>query len=37
MAVHNESYSAYRQVDIETASQGKLIVMLFNVAIQRAE
>ena len=37
MAVHNESYSAYRQVDIETASQGKLIVMLFNGAIQRAE
>ncbi|HOE65963.1 MAG TPA: flagellar export chaperone FliS [Candidatus Hydrogenedentes bacterium] len=29
--------SAYRQVDVETASQGKLIVMLFNGAIQRAE
>lgn len=28
---------AYRQVDVETASQGKLIVMLFNGAIQRAE
>lgn len=30
-------YSAYRRVDVETASQGKLIVMLFNGAIQRAE
>ena len=30
------SYKAYKQVDIETASQGKLIVMLFNGAIQRA-
>ena len=29
--------SAYRKVDVETASQGKLIVMLFNGAIQRAE
>ena len=28
---------AYKKVDIETASQGKLIVMLFNGAIQRAE
>lgn len=28
---------AYRQVDVETTSQGKLIVMLFNGAIQRAE
>lgn len=28
---------AYRQVDVQTASQGKLIVMLFNGAIQRAE
>lgn len=28
---------AYTQVDIETASQGKLIVMLFNGAIKRAE
>lgn len=28
---------AYTQVDVETASQGKLIVMLFNGAIKRAE
>ncbi|HPO16961.1 MAG TPA: flagellar export chaperone FliS [Candidatus Hydrogenedentes bacterium] len=28
---------AYTQVNIETASQGKLIVMLFNGAIKRAE
>ncbi len=27
----------YTQVDVETASQGKLIVMLFNGAIKRAE
>lgn len=27
----------YKRVDVETASQGKLIVMLFNGAIQRAE
>lgn len=31
------SHSAYKRVDVETASQGKLIVMLFNGAIQRAE
>jgi len=31
------SSNAYRRVDVETASQGKLIVMLFNGAIQRAE
>ncbi|MBM3290330.1 MAG: flagellar export chaperone FliS, partial [Candidatus Hydrogenedentes bacterium] len=30
-------YKAYQRVDIETASQGKLVVMLFNGAIQRAE
>jgi flagellar protein FliS len=30
------SYGNYRTVDIETASQGKLVVMLFNGAIQRA-
>lgn len=30
-------YETYRKVDVETASQGKLIVMLFNGAIQRAE
>ncbi|MEK7795126.1 MAG: flagellar export chaperone FliS [Candidatus Hydrogenedentota bacterium] len=28
---------AYKRVDVETASQGKLIIMLFNGAIQRAE
>ena len=31
------AYDAYRRVDIETASQGKLIVMLFSGAITRAE
>ena len=31
------SHNAYRRVDVETASQGKLIVMLLNGAIQRAE
>lgn len=31
------SYSAYKQIDVETTSQGKLVVMLFNGAIQRAE
>jgi flagellar secretion chaperone FliS len=31
------SLGAYKRVDVETASQGKLIVMLFNGAIQRAE
>jgi flagellar protein FliS len=30
-------YNAYKRVDVETASQGKLVVMLFNGAIQRAE
>lgn len=29
--------NAYAKVDVETASQGKLIVMLFNGAIKRAE
>lgn len=29
--------SAYTRVDVETSSQGKLIVMLFNGAIKRAE
>jgi flagellar protein FliS len=28
---------AYRKVDVETASQGKLVVMLLNGAIQRTE
>ncbi len=31
------AYDAYKRVDIETASQGKLIVMLFNGAMTRAE
>lgn len=30
-------HAAYTKVDVETASQGKLIVMLFNGAIKRAE
>jgi flagellar secretion chaperone FliS len=30
-------YGAYTKVDVETASQGKLVVMLFNGAIKRAE
>ncbi|HOD51715.1 MAG TPA: flagellar export chaperone FliS [Candidatus Hydrogenedentes bacterium] len=29
--------SAYKKIDVETTSQGKLIVLLFNGAIQRAE
>lgn len=31
------AYNAYKRVDIETASQGKLIVMLLNGAILKAE
>lgn len=31
------SYNAYKRVDIETASQGKLIVMLLNGAILKAK
>ena len=31
------NFGAYTKVDVETASQGKLIVMLFNGAIKRAE
>ncbi|MCP4643511.1 MAG: flagellar export chaperone FliS [bacterium] len=31
------SYDTYKKVDVQTASQGKLVVMLFNGAIQRAE
>jgi flagellar protein FliS len=31
------SLGVYKRVEVETASQGKLIVMLFNGAIQRAE
>jgi flagellar protein FliS len=37
MPVASAPYGAYKKVDVETASQGKLIVMLFNGAIQRAE
>lgn len=37
MSASAASYSAYKRVDVETASQGKLVVMLFNGAIQRAE
>lgn len=35
-ALHTKM-NAYTRVDVETASQGKLIVMLFNGAIKRAE
>lgn len=37
MATSTAGYGVYRKVDVETASQGKLIVLLFNGAIQRAE
>lgn len=37
MANTAAEYGAYRKVNVETASQGKLVVMLFNGAIQRAE
>ena len=37
MSTSAGEYAAYRKVDVETASQGKLIIMLFNGAIQRAE
>lgn len=37
MASQGTPSRAYKQVDIETASQGKLIILLFNGAIQRAE
>ncbi len=33
----SSNLNAYTKVDVETASQGKLIVMLFNGAIKRAE
>ncbi len=36
MGVQASSSDAYRRVDIETASQGRLIVMLFNGAIREA-
>jgi flagellar protein FliS len=37
MSASAASYEVYRKVDVQTASQGKLIVMLFNGAIQRSE
>lgn len=37
MSYSGMSIGAYKRVDVETASQGKLVVMLFNGAIQRAE
>ena len=37
MSVSAPGYDAYKKVNVETASQGKLIVMLLNGAIQRAE
>lgn len=37
MSTSSGEYAAYKKVDVETASQGKLIIMLFNGAIQRAE
>lgn len=37
MSAAPTSYGAYKRVDVETSSQGKLVVMLFNGAIQRAE
>ena len=36
MTLQASSSEAYRRVDIETASQGRLIVMLFNGAIRQA-
>lgn len=37
MSAMAASHGAYKRVDVETASQGKLIVLLLNGAIQRAE
>jgi len=37
MSSSPSNLGAYTKVDVETASQGKLIVMLFNGAIKRAE
>lgn len=37
MSPGHNGLNAYKQVDVETASQGKLIVMLLNGAVQRAE
>ena len=36
-SVARQKIGTYTRVDIETASQGKLIVMLFNGAIKRSE
>ena len=38
MAQYNTAkLGAYTQINVETSSQGKLVVMLFNAAIRRAE
>jgi len=37
MSATASKFGAYTRVDIETASQGKIIIMLFNGAIKRAE
>ena len=37
MSASASRHTAYTKVDVETASQGKLIVMLFNGAIKRSE
>ena len=37
MSPASTAYNAYKRVDIETASQGKLIVMLLNGVVSRAE
>lgn len=37
MTASSSQLNRYTTVDVETASQGKLIVMLFNGAIKRAE
>lgn len=37
MAPGAPNYDSYKRVGIETSSQGKLVIMLFNGAIQRAE
>jgi len=37
MANSLAQYGTYKRVGIETASQGKLVIMLYNGAIQRAE
>jgi len=34
---YSSSHGAYKKVSVETASQEKLIIMLFNGAIQKAE